>query len=111
MTSAFPIRTIKRTFKQYYQGEISQDVCVIVNDYLYEILHQIIEQCIIEFQEINQQRINQGLPTHKRLDKSSIIHVKSKYSQQIQITGKIGQSNKELFCRKKEANEVIKNGT
>jgi len=107
MASELPLKTIKRIIKEHWDGEITQECCVYVRDVLLDVIHSLAEESIIEFEEFNKRRKLQRLPALKRLDKTAFTSANSIYSQQICNTGKIGQNNKELFCRKKEAVEVV----
>ena len=107
MTEKLPLKTVKKIMKQHWDGEISYDACVYVRDYVYDVICYIVEEGVSEFEDINNRREKHGLPRLKRLDKSSFEGVSSIYSQQICIDGEIGQSNRELFCRKKEAVVVV----
>jgi len=108
MTETLPLKMVKRIMKEQWDGEISYDACVYVRDVLYDVLCDIIEFGVYEFEEVNNCRKQHGLPRLKRLDKSSFSGVSSLYSQYICNYGKIGQVNRDLlFCRKKEAVEVV----
>jgi len=107
MNHTLPLKTVKRIMKEQWDGEISHDACVYVRDYVYDVICEIVEESVYEFEEINNRRVQHGLPSLKRLDRSSFQGVSSKYSQQICNDGEIGQSNRELFCRKKEAVVVV----
>ena len=107
MENDFPIKTIKRIIKRKWDGEISHKACVYVRDFVYDVICDFVEKGVAEFEEINGRREQHGLPRLKRLDISAFRDVNSLYSQQISKDGRIGRRNKELFCRKKEAVEVV----
>jgi len=107
MIEILPLKTVKRIMKEQWDGEISHDACVYVRDYVYDVICIIVVEGINKFEDVNYRRYQQGLPNLKRLDKSAFLNVNSLYSQQISNSGEIGRSNKELFCRKQEAVEVV----
>ena len=107
MASELPLKTIKRIIKEHWDGEITQECCVYVRDVLLDIIHSLAEESVKEFEDFNKRRKLQGLPILKRRDKAAFASANSKYSQQICNNGKIGKNNRELFCRRKEAVEVV----
>lgn len=79
MISSLPVKPLRRFFEQYYTGEISCETTFELRKLIQEIADFIAQKSIIEFHKMNEERKSKGLPELKRLDKSSITFVKSKF--------------------------------
>ncbi len=109
MVSKIPLRTVKRIIKENWDGEISQDCCVYVKDFLMSVLQDLIECSIQEFEEKNVKRKQQRLPELKRIDANCFIKVANRlYTlNSLVIQGDVEQSSREPNCSMKEAVEVV----
>ena len=101
-------RLVKRILKEYWDGEISKDLCIFVKDYLDELTHKIIKELVAETQRENRLRQVQNLPEMKRIALSTFKSLLAKVNKQtsINLTGNIGELNKNTMLVEAEA-EVV----
>ena len=75
MKKDFPLKPIKRTIKQYYNGEISIETIFYVRDVMLDFVNYLAKEAVEEFKEYNKRREKQNLPPMKRLDRQSFEKV------------------------------------
>ena len=62
-----PIKPFRIILKKYHSGDVSQDSCVYLRDYLLYLAEQISIEASKEFKKYNAKRLLNGLPERRRM--------------------------------------------
>jgi hypothetical protein len=101
---AISLRYIKGELKKKHEGEIAEDLVILIQNLLSNFLDKIGDEIMKEHNRINTLRGLHGLPIKRRIDKSSIgsIYISRRKSYKSEQ----GESNKDT-CLQEADKEVI----
>jgi len=101
MISELPLKPLKRILKNYYNSEISENVFECFRNVLLNISCELAEAAVKEFNAYNENRMLQGLPRVKRLNKISLEKGIKKLFNRIGYNnnGEVGKYDKILLCQ------------
>jgi hypothetical protein len=111
MSGKIPVKPIRFIFKKYYTGEICENVCTYVRDFLLSITNDLAINAVQEFKKYNNRRTEHGLPQLKRLNKYVIMRCLDKIIKQYANNniGKGGIVNDILLCQDDISKLINKN--
>ena len=99
---SLPLKPIKKILQHYHQGGVSVETVIFLRDVIYEIIDSLAQEAVKEFHKRNQARQLLGLPTLRRLDKTSIKIVGERILNQLNnknIVDEVGKHNEILLCQ------------
>ena len=94
-----PVKAFRIILKKHHKGEVCQESCVYLRDYLLDLADRISIETSKEFKKYNAKRVLNGLPERKRMNEYIVKRAIDTFFKTLTIddSGEVEQSHQTLL--------------